>query len=437
MRGRFVKFNFVAAVALLCAVVTALSGCASILEGDRVFVTPHTALTAPEQPEGTLEASTYEELVGAIMELVMKHEAGGNINIFSYEGDVQDDVTRACEEIVTLNPIGAYAVTEVGSFVTQIVSYYEVEIDLTYRRSRAQVDAIVNVSTLRYLRAELLDLMNGYREDAAILTTVTSVSPETVAEYVRDCYYENPLRIMMMPVVTVEVYPSEGTERMIELTFGNRYPPSVLRADGLWLVRTAQSIAESVEGESDGEILLSLCVRMTELAEYDEASAGIAQFGAQNFTVTAYGALNGSAIGEGYAMAYKALCDELGLECDVVLGEVDGRVHAWNIVACDGAYYHVDTAMCDINGIDTAFFKTDADMAEHYVWDRARYKTCDGELTYADFVPPEVTPPLEQDPGDNDGDGDENPGGDTDDNESDAPGGTTTPDDTGADMGNE
>jgi transglutaminase/protease-like cytokinesis protein 3 len=87
-------------------------------------------------------------------------------------------------------------------------------------------------------------------------------------------------------------------------------------------------------------------------------------------------------VGEGYAMAYKALCDELGLECYVVQGTYNARPHAWNIVGIDGSYYHVDVAMCDVNGMSTAFLKKDSDMKKKYTWDASKYKVCDGPLTY-------------------------------------------------------
>ena len=121
---------------------------------------------------------------------------------------------------------------------------------------------------------------------------------------------------------------------------------------------------------------------------FDEGAARtIHVHGAQNLAATAYGALvRGSAVGEGFAMAFKALADELGFDCRVVLGYHDGQVHAWNIISLYGDYYHVDVAMSRVNGIDTAFLKTDADFEKMlYTWDRENTVRCEGALTLDDI----------------------------------------------------
>jgi hypothetical protein len=114
-------------------------------------------------------------------------------------------------------------------------------------------------------------------------------------------------------------------------------------------------------------------------------------------------------------MAFKALTDELGLENLVVLGYLDGLPHAWNIVSLYGEYYHIDVAMSALNGIDTAFLKTDADFEEMlYTWDRENTVRCEGTLTWED-----VQSNLETDEPDepDDSDEDENRTDDSDNEE--------------------
>lgn len=60
----------------------------------------------------------------------------------------------------------------------------------------------------------------------------------------------------------------------------------------------------------------------------------------------AYGALaNRIAVCQGYALAYKYLMNEYGIECYIVTS--DKMNHAWNIVKIDGALYQVDTTWDD------------------------------------------------------------------------------------------
>lgn len=85
-------------------------------------------------------------------------------------------------------------------------------------------------------------------------------------------------------------------------------------------------------------------------------------------TETAYNILGpliyGEAVCEGYAKAYKYLCDALKLRCMVVHGTAKSSVngkeegHAWNVVRVDGNFYHVDVTfdLCIENEYISRFY---------------------------------------------------------------------------------
>lgn len=61
----------------------------------------------------------------------------------------------------------------------------------------------------------------------------------------------------------------------------------------------------------------------------------------------AYGVfIDGKAVCEGYARAFKYLCDKVGIPCELVIGNTDIE-HMWNIVEIDGNWYHVDVTWDD------------------------------------------------------------------------------------------
>ncbi len=63
---------------------------------------------------------------------------------------------------------------------------------------------------------------------------------------------------------------------------------------------------------------------------------------------TSFGALvNGNAHCEGYSKAFKLLCNEVGIECDLICGTSDGEGHMWNIVNIDGTHNYVDVTWND------------------------------------------------------------------------------------------
>lgn len=62
-----------------------------------------------------------------------------------------------------------------------------------------------------------------------------------------------------------------------------------------------------------------------------------------------YSALvNGQSVCAGYAKATQYILQQAGMETLFVTGQItDSGSHAWNIVKCDGKYYHVDTTFGD------------------------------------------------------------------------------------------
>lgn len=61
-----------------------------------------------------------------------------------------------------------------------------------------------------------------------------------------------------------------------------------------------------------------------------------------------YGALvNKKSVCEGYAKAFKLLCDRSGIPCVIIGGVSNGENHMWNYVKLDGKYYLVDATFDD------------------------------------------------------------------------------------------
>ena len=91
---------------------------------------------------------------------------------------------------------------------------------------------------------------------------------------------------------------------------------------------------------------------------------------------TAYDALVlRSADSQGLAMAYRAVCDALGVDCLVVNGQLDGGMHVWNIITIQGERYNLD--LVGFSG--TLWFQPDRDIWGRYWWNVDRYPACDAQ----------------------------------------------------------
>lgn len=106
----------------------------------------------------------------------------------------------------------------------------------------------------------------------------------------------------------------------------------------------------------------------------------------------------GKANSEGMALAFKALCDKVGVECLVVSGRLDRAEHYWNIITVDGASYHVDVSAAAELGLAGTFLISDSDMWGHYWWDNERYPQCDGSLSYSALTEEPSEPDPETSP---------------------------------------
>ena len=187
---------------------------------------------------------------------------------------------------------------------------------------------------------------------------------------VRTLYYASPLACLRLPQTSVSVYPDTGVTRIYEITFDYGGDRLERLSQLMKLERRANDLAGRVQ-ESDpaaaaaqaATLLAEQCVWTREESTYGR---------------TAYGALvEGSAEGEGFAMAYKAVCDLLGLECMVVSGRLDKETHAWNIVCLDGIYHHVDASQLGAGGY-TGVLQNDEEMWGRYWWDIDLYPPCEG-----------------------------------------------------------
>jgi len=366
-----------------------LIGCTNLLEFDREIRTEHQSAPYVRPPIEHITVSNYDELITTILGFIMEHETEFLFLYHQDEGeDVQAEVLRAINEIQYEHPIGAYAVAGISAETTRIVTHFEVEIEVEYKRTRDQLESIISVSTERAIQLHLLANMSEYKEEVVFRTRL-QIDENIITELVRNTYYENPRQIVMLPIVTVETFPEEGPDRIYEISFGNIESPMMLQRFGELLTIYVQRNAELATGNTNSEIILSLVERLKESTTFNEGAARTVHVhGAQNLAATAFGALvRGNAVGEGFAMAFKALADELSIYCQIVLGYHDGMIHAWNIISLYGNYYHVDVAMCVVNSIENAFLKTDDDFEEmNYTWDRENTVICAGELTLDDIL---------------------------------------------------
>lgn len=146
----------------------------------------------------------------------------------------------------------------------------------------------------------------------------------------------------------------------INVTYGTGYDDAAFKES------TARALSCVDEGMSDLQKAAALHDYLAVNSEYDYQN--YLDENVPAISHTAYGTLvNGTSVCQGYALAYKYLLNQLGIECYMVSSK--SANHAWNMVKLDGKYYHVDAThddpTWDMVGrvMHTHLFCTDSELA--------------------------------------------------------------------------
>jgi hypothetical protein len=387
------------AAALILALIFAMAGCGDIFEKEYCSVTDYAAEAAPatEKPVDDI-ISGYAALKRVITDLVRRHVESAELKFQDYDGSVAQDISQACWEVKSSTALGAFAVDYISYDTTRIADSNKAEIFITYKRTTEQMEALETVSNLRALVGRISTALEDGETYLAVELNSAYVTAEEVKAYVSQSYYADAQAVPFLPSAEVAIFPDSGVDRIVEITFdygqtteeltGTRQKLSdackKLTADLFPEVETSNP--QETEFPSGTEVrqadtAYTLAQRLKDACVCDETAGA-----------TAYDALvKGKASSEGIAMAYEALCQTVGIDCEVVNGSLDGEAHFWNIVTVDGISAHVDVSRWD-EGPQTVFLMTDAAMQPSYGWDASQYPVCDKNY---DYFGASVTPQTE------------------------------------------
>ena len=361
---------------LALALTLGLGGCASMLDHNYTVVQPHE--DGPASDGDVITAENYQQLEDAVLYFIDQGMSYGVVHLSNYTpegGDAEADVDAACLYAVQEYPLGAYAVSYIRPQTSYIVSYYEVSVYISYRRTQDQMKSIVSVTGTSAIREELRDTLRAFGAEAALRVTYFNEDEEFIRELVRQAYYDTPEAALGMPEVAVSIYPGlpEGEEtapggvRIVEIQLSYPEDPELLQRKTERLAARLSSIGSRLEADGDQEGIRTLFDLLRDTAQYSlQDSEG-------HKANTAYSALvEGRADSEGMALACQLLCQYTGIECTVVSGTLDGAEWYWNIVTLDdGESRHVDATRAD------GFALQDAEMVEQgYQWNREEFPSC-------------------------------------------------------------
>ena len=211
---------------LLCACLT-LTGCGALLEREYVTVEPHSSKFWESEAAGTLRAENYQDIVNDLLILIGQHTEGATVRLYNYEDDVTvaDALEQATTEVQQETPMGAYAVESITASSRAQRGYYEISIQISYRRTAEQIQAVVNATSMEALSSLLETALDEGRTELAVRIGYWGEDDQArVEETVAQLREERGLT--ETPPWTISYYPAEGPVGLIEFVMGGQELPA-------------------------------------------------------------------------------------------------------------------------------------------------------------------------------------------------------------------
>lgn len=367
-----------------------LSGCAAGAGNDYLSLSPHSGAQTQTADADAVTVENYQELKSAILGFVRESQENGTIHVYSYDGDVETELGQAAYEVAKLDPLGAYAVDYMTHECVRIVSYYEIHISITFRRSGREIAAIRPASTTTQMVALLNEAIDQYQ--SRLTVRVGSYEDPDIPALVSDYCAEHPETVMEVPAVDVSTYPEEGTVRIVEINFTYTQSAQALQ-------EKAKAVGESIDAAAE-------YIRYRD-TDWSKAEL-LFTYLMERFTYTAgetatplYDALcSGIATPLGLSQAWQLICDRAGVDCYTVTGLRNDEPYTWNIVSADGYYRHLDLQRCVLETGSLALWDDQA-MGTYY-WNAENYPACQPQpeppVVQPEPEPEPEAPPEEADP---------------------------------------
>lgn len=370
-------------IILLCIAMIAVSGCSLIVNGEHRSSEPHSIVSPPSGAAAdVIEIASREALDDALINLVTEHGSYARLRFTSYEGDVSSDLADACVSLTSSVSLASFAVYYVNYSLDLIVSYYEADVSVTYKKTAEECAQIETLSP-----EEIAGRVDEALSSRAVAFAFYCEDPDfgqDVLDAEIDRVYFSGTELLYRPEGEIISYPQASDSRICEVVFTYPYSRQETDSRRSQIDKAVQSISEGFEELEGAELISALSLRLADYTEFDLEKEEAGEYSPWAQAYTSYGALiQKKAAGEGFAMAMKLILERFGLECIVVRGEKDGAPHSWNIVFPEeGVARHLDVSLIP-EGADEVTFLTDGEMAEICSWS-GDYPVCDESASVSD-----------------------------------------------------
>ena len=212
-------------LAMLLLALCLLTGCAPLLEREYSTSEPHSSKFWESETTDTLRAENYQDIVNDLLILIGQHAEQATLRLYNFKDDltVADILERATVEIQQETPLGAYAVAYITSSAQAQRSYYEVSLQIGYRRTAEQLQAVVNATSPEAVSSLLESALEAGKTELAVRIGYWGADGrEKVESAILQLREERELT--ETPMWVVNYYPTQGPVGLLEFLLD---PPEV------------------------------------------------------------------------------------------------------------------------------------------------------------------------------------------------------------------
>ncbi|MCX7614159.1 MAG: hypothetical protein N2Z65_00215 [Clostridiales bacterium] len=382
-----------ALIAIATLIFGVLSGCESMLERDFYSVSQHKMSTsAPAYQDDGITG--YYDLKSAVLNLVRTGVPEKLIRISSYNGNLDEDFKKISQDLLEQDALTAYTVSSIVYEQTRILTYQEVRITIHYSKTALDTDKIIDVINAADFERKVLEELQNYPSKLVFKINYINYSNEIISDLFLKSYYNNPDAAYGLSGYTVRMYPESGTERIAEIDIQYLGQKDDIMKKSKQTNSLAIDITKKVKNNDHLVNAFNIYHYLTQNVIFDSQAMHVETemkgMQPKSDPYTAYGALiKKTAAPEGYAIAFKKICDLSGIECIVINGTLNDKTPmVWNLVKLNGYWYHVDTAMAAKTKDSSAYFlKNDEAMRKTHGWNQDEYPKADGkEFSYNEAI---------------------------------------------------
>lgn len=335
-----------------------LGGCTMLLEDTYSSVKVHTVAPVSEDSK-IISVENYYELVNAILYFVMEHQEEGVIRLEDYEKEMaKTHLTEAVLEVRSDTALGSYAVDDISWELNTILGNLEVTVSVDYNKTPEEYEQIVYVSGNSAIVRTLTQSISDMTSSLVIQNSYGTSSRNGLSQLIHQAISGAASKLVEIPQIQTNFHPKEGDWRLVEFTF------TYSLGENLRTIRQ-----NNLEGKIE-DLASSLWTLSDEVKIYQTLQEKIQSLGEAGDTGnTPYDVLalrQGNS--RGFALSYLALCQELGLECRVLEGTLNGQPYYWNqITLSSGESHHLDVTKT-LTEEEHGFFSDSEMLALGYDW---------------------------------------------------------------------